>query len=315
GRLELEETDFALGNLIADVLSPFSAAASAKNIELSSAMAETVPEFLRADPTRLRQVLTNLVSNALKFTGSGSVRVSVSREANHGENIFLHFTVADTGIGIPPEKQTSIFEAFSQGDTSITRRFGGTGLGLTICRQLVTLMGGRIWVESQVGQGSRFHFTVYGKPALRKVALARPAARPLCEPANGRVLRILVADDNIINQKVCTHLLKMVGHECEVAGTGREALVKCRDMRFDLVLMDVHMPEMDGLEATRRIRALEASVDRHTPVVGVTASAEPADLERCLLAGMDAWLTKPITLNSIEGVLARVMNGEPLAPA
>jgi signal transduction histidine kinase/ActR/RegA family two-component response regulator len=314
GRLEFEQIDFALDRLVAFALSPFFASANARGIALTYEIGKGVPPVVRGDTTRLRQIIVNLVSNAVKFTRSGSIRVAVVPEEMAGETLLLHFSVTDTGAGIPPDKQKIIFDAFSQGDSSITRRFGGTGLGLTICRDLVLLMGGRIWVESEPGRGTTFHFTArLGRstgPARRE-----PAALPEPQSSGSRPLRILIAEDNFINQRVLMQLLTNAGHLFELAGTGGQALSKCEKGRFDLILMDVHMPEMDGLEATRRIRAVEATTSQHVPIVGVTASAGQQDLQACLDCGMDACITKPIEVSALRGILNEVAGGQFTSPS
>jgi CheY-like chemotaxis protein len=314
GRLDFEQIDFALDRLIAFALSPFFATARARGIELTYEIGQGVPAFVRGDTTRLRQIIVNLVSNAVKFTRSGSIRVAVVPEEMTGEALLLHFSVTDTGPGISPAQQKTIFEAFSQGDSSITRRFGGTGLGLTICRDLVLLMDGRIWVESELGRGTTFHFTARlgtstGPERRESVAIPEP------QSSLSRPLRILIAEDNFINQRVLMQLLTNAGHVFELAGTGGQTLVKCEKDQFDLILMDVHMPEMDGLEATRRIRAAEASTSRHVPIVGVTASAGQQDVQACLDCGMDACITKPIELPALQSVLGKVAGGQFTAPA
>jgi signal transduction histidine kinase/ActR/RegA family two-component response regulator len=309
GRLELEEIDFAIRRVLADSLSAFQVEADAKNIELSSTVANDVPEMLRGDPTRLRQVMMNLISNALKFTPSGSVAVAVRRDSLRDGKVFLHFQVADTGPGIPGDKLKIIFDAFSQADASITRRYGGTGLGLAICRHLVTLMGGRIWAETEPGQGSTFHFMVgFGRSSeVLRTGEPPPAIAPGMAPA--RQLRVLIAEDNTINQKLLAALLTRAGHVVELAVTGRDAVGKLAAEAFDIVLMDLHMPEMDGIEATTCIRSRESSTGQHVPIVGVTAAASGEDMERCIAAGMDACIAKPIQVPQLEELLARVSAG------
>lgn len=306
GKLLLEKIDFSVREIIANVFSPFVAQADAKGIELIWLVDEAVPEYLRGDPTRLRQILLNLVSNAIKFTDAGEVRVSATVESIDGGSTMLRFQVADSGPGLPPEKQQHIFEAFSQGDESITRRFGGTGLGLTICRDLVSLMGGRIWVESEPGRGSAFHFTTVLAEAECVSQPGPQEATSSSEPDIDRSLRILVAEDNLVNQKLIAALLSKFGHELELAAHGEHALSLLDGNRFDLVLMDVQMPVMDGLEATRRIRAAEASSHKRLPIVGVTAGATPAELQACIASGMDFCITKPVQADSLKKALARV---------
>ncbi|HVX67221.1 MAG TPA: ATP-binding protein [Bryobacteraceae bacterium] len=310
GKLVLEQLDFGMRRLVADALSPFVVQAGVKGLDLSSHVDAAVPDDLRGDPTRVRQVIVNLISNAMKFTQSGSIRLSVEVEGVPAGKTVLHFQVADTGAGIPLEKQADIFDAFSQGDNSVARRFGGTGLGLAICRDLVRMMGGQIWVQSEPGRGSTFHFTACLAPAVNSVA-GKHAAAPEPLQRAVRPLRILVAEDNLINQKLLTRLLARAGHSFELAADGEEALSLASRERFDLVLMDVQMPVMDGLEATRRIRAVQGSHAR-VPIVGVTAGASAGELETCIVSGMDSCITKPITIPDLNHVLARVAGGQPV---
>jgi CheY-like chemotaxis protein len=249
---------------------------------------------------RIRQVLTNLCDNAIKFTTQGQVRVLVEHRAQADGNE-IHFTVQDSGIGIPPDKQQGIFEAFSQADASTTRQFGGTGLGLTICARLVDLMGGRIWVESQSGQGSRFHFTVQ----VQAVAVAAAvAAQPIVQPGT-RALNILLVEDHPINQKLATTLLRKWGHSVVLAQNGQEAVEMFPSASWDLILMDMQMPVMGGLEATRLIRAAEAPGQR-TPIVAMTANAMASDRQSCLDAGMDDHLAKPFNATVLQATLQRL---------
>jgi signal transduction histidine kinase/CheY-like chemotaxis protein/HPt (histidine-containing phosphotransfer) domain-containing protein/putative methionine-R-sulfoxide reductase with GAF domain len=468
GKLELARLDFSLRSSLSHALKPLALRAHQKGLELVADVSADVPDALVGDPGRLRQVILNLVGNAIKFTEHGSVIVRVSIETEPTEGAALHFTVTDTGIGIPPEKQALVFDAFEQADSSTTRRYGGTGLGLAITRRLVGLMGGRIWVESAVGQGSSFHFTGHfglGRPgpvpapllveqlrglatlvvddhavnrrivrdmlvhwglvptvvsdgdaALAALQSASAAGEPvtlvltdaempvmdgftLCErikadPANagttmimlssagrpgdaarcraigiagyltkpitsgelldmilnvigavpargeqatlvtrhvlrerqGR-LRVLLAEDNVVNQRLAVRLVERQGHAVAVAGTGREALAALERDRFDLVLMDVQMPDMDGFAAVEAIRDLEARASNGTwvpaagssfsgggriPVVAVTAHAMRGDEERCLAAGMDAYVTKPIRSADLAAAIERLLPRESL---
>jgi len=437
GKLDLERFEFKLRPALGEALRILAIPAHRKGLELNCHMRADVPDHLLGDPSRLKQIIVNLVGNAVKFTKSGEVLVSVDRESATAEEICLHFSVRDTGPGIPTEKQQKIFEAFAQADHSTTRQFGGTGLGLTISTRLVRLMGGHIWVESEPGAGSTFHFTAVFQPgrtpaamtpqpepeALRDLhvlivddnattcrivremlinwhmapatadsaesallameqahlagqpfglvlldarlaeedgfALARQvqdslppggaaimllvsdqhardlaqcvalgfaghvlkpieqsdlfdailmavnARLPMAEPANdgtprlgnGRGLHILLAEDNIVNQKVAGGILRKLGHTFVLANNGREAieaLKNCGRDGFDMVLMDVQMPGMDGLEATRSIRMRDKAQGTHTPVIAMTAHAMTGDRERCLDAGMDGYIGKPI---------------------
>jgi len=441
GKLELETIDFKLRGSIEPTLKTLALRAYEKGLELNCLIEPDVPEGLTGDPSRLRQVLVNLLGNSLKFTKRGEVNLRVQREAVQEGSISLRFSVEDTGIGIPSEQQARIFEAFTQVDGSTARRFGGTGLGLTICRQLVQMMGGRIWVESTPGQGSTFHFMASfgvsqavataepleagqlrgmhvlavddnqtnlrilgcllagwgmeprladgGAEALGALAEARQAnqsfrlvltdaqmpgmdgfelaneirrnpglagvsimmltsagrrgdaarcralglegyltkpvgqselrdailhvlgPRPEAKPAlvtrhslrEEKCLRILLAEDNAVNQRLAARLLEKQGHHVTVAGNGREALGRLEKGRFDLVLMDVQMPEMDGFETTAAIREREKLTSRHVPIIAMTAHAMQGDRERCLAAGMDGYVSKPIKLQELIGAI------------
>jgi len=452
GKLELDNTDFALRDTLDDALKLFGVRAHARGLELAYSVAADVPDHLVGDPARLRQVVLNLVGNALKFTDWGEVILRVAAESAEGSEVRLHFAVSDTGCGIPAEKRRLIFDPFTQADGSVTRRHGGTGLGLTISARLVELMGGRIWVDSEVGKGSTFHFTVAfgrvphadskvrrafsyplagtrvlvvddnatnrlileamlrgwsmvpvavadGQTALvelEKAALAgapyplvlldslmpgmsgfdvatQIRARPYlvgvsvmmltsedvsgharhCQelgvaaylikpikqaelrrsiedvlgavgaapaalasigkavpaaPAPRRSLRILLAEDNPINQQLAVSLLQKQGHSVTVASDGRQAVVAWESESFDVVLMDVQMPEMDGFEATAAIRGRERLTGRHTPIIAMTAHAMRGDEERCLQAGMDGYLAKPVRANDLIGALQSLVS-------
>jgi CheY-like chemotaxis protein/anti-sigma regulatory factor (Ser/Thr protein kinase) len=440
GRLELDATDFCVRDWAEDTVRAFALRASEKGIELTCEVCRDVPVCVNSDAARLRQVLTNLLGNALKFTERGEVRLRIANDGGIDGALTLHFAVSDTGIGIPPDKQRLIFESFSQADASMARKYGGTGLGLTISSRLVDILDGRIWVESEPGRGSEFHFTSQvrsasrvgplpaleidlpdglsvlvvddnctnrrllgetltewgikvslaadGPAALDRMAQAAQAGQPfrvvltdvqmpqmdgfalarrmrestapvpsiammltsseqkgqaercrqegitaylikpvrraeLClalntalQPDSGvrtpaaaspvtggsavqvpppsRRLRILLAEDNAVNQLVARKLLDRRGHEVTVACNGHEALDLFDDQVFDLILMDVQMPEMDGFEATAALRAREAKTGRHIPIIAMTAHAMKGDHRRCLEAGMDGYVTKPI---------------------
>lgn len=443
GRLDMESIEFDLNNTLRETLKPLSLRAGQKGLELIQSIGEGVPGRLVGDPSRLRQILINLIGNAIKFTDKGEIVVSVAMEALPTEgSLVLRFSVRDSGIGIPKDKQASIFEAFSQADSSITRRFGGTGLGLTICGKLAGLMGGAIWVESQPGVGSTFHFTARlgvgvqeqaaqvtceaiqglrilvvddnsinreflarilggwgaqvasvsggeaallalaeagteGKPyalvlldvqmpdmdgfavaaAMRKqvstsvptvmmlssaglrgdaarcreLGLSAYLTKPLSaddlklaictalgqkyQPEatlvtrhtlqeNRLSLRVLLAEDNLVNQRLAVALLSKHGHTVTVVGNGQEALDALSTASFDLVLMDMQMPVLDGLEATRRIRAAELKSGQHLPIVAMTANAMQGDKEKCLEAGMDGYVSKPISVDALLAAIA-----------
>jgi signal transduction histidine kinase/DNA-binding response OmpR family regulator len=448
GKIDLEAIDFDLRDCLECTLKTVALRADEKGLELLCEVAAEVPEVVRGDSTRLRQVVINLVGNAIKFTDEGEVALKVQAEAPEGQDRLLRFTVSDTGIGIPKDKQESIFAPFSQADTSTTRKYGGTGLGLTISTRLVEMMGGKIWVESEVGRGSQFHFTArlgvadvkeikvgsiappetlrgvkvlvvddnrtnrrilegmlkrwamrstcveHGEDALVQLTGAREAGEPygliltdmhmpkmdgftlierirqrpelstatimmltsaghrgdaarcqelgvaayLLKPirqselreAIARVLgareqdgaiplitrfslqdarepsaflRVLLAEDNLVNQRLAVRLLEKRGHRVVVAGNGREALQALEKDSFDLVFMDVQMPEMDGLEATAAIRERETRSGLHQPIIALTAHAMKGDREKCLAGGMDGYLTKPIRPQELDDIL------------
>jgi signal transduction histidine kinase/ActR/RegA family two-component response regulator len=294
GKMTLEKIDFDLAGVVRDSIRIFDSAVRQKHLELRYSFAPGCPEWARGDPARLRQVLVNLIGNAVKFTDAGSVEVLVETAGPGG----LQFAVRDTGIGIPPEKIGDIFDAFTQADGSHTRRFGGTGLGLTITRRLVDLMGGRLWVESQIGQGSRFCFEL---PMAAGSAPAASEGKTADIEAPLPILHVLVAEDNAVNQKVICAVLRRQGWSITLASNGEEAWRHFREGRFDLILMDVQMPEMDGLQTTRLIREEEqrrAPAER-IPILALTAHASLAQHEECLAVGMDGILTKPISVPSL----------------
>lgn len=450
GKIDLEFVDFDVRDSLESALKTLAVRADEKGLELLCEVAPEVPEVARGDITRLRQVLLNLVGNAIKFTNEGEITVKVRQGARDGRELVLHFTVSDTGIGIPEDKLEMIFDPFSRADSSTTRKYGGTGLGLTISARLVRMMGGQMWVESEEGQGSHFHFTVrlqiadqkeikVGNPASPEVLrgvrvlvvddnrtnlrilegmLKRWEMAPLCVESgeqalaglasarnerrafglivtdmhmprmNGfelvehirekpelstatimmltsaghrgdaercqklgvsayllkpirqselreaiakvlgareqegviplvtryslgdardrsEILRILVAEDNLVNQRLMVRLLEKRGHRVVVAGNGKEVLAALEKETFDIILMDVQMPEMDGFEATGAIRRKEKSSGLHQIIVALTAHAMKGDHEKCLAAGMDAYLSKPIRPQELDEVLTR----------
>jgi signal transduction histidine kinase/DNA-binding response OmpR family regulator len=446
GKIELEEIDFNLRNCAEEALKTFASAADEKGLELLCDIAPDLPELLAGDPGRLRQILLNLVSNAIKFTAHGEVALKAQIDAEDEDSRVIRFTVADTGIGIPEEKQEFIFSPFTQADSSTTREYGGTGLGLTICARMVAMMGGKIWLESEVGRGTQFHFTVRlklsgkeaesdfmvpletlnelrilvvddnktnrrilhgmltrwqaqttcvasGREALSELDAASIAARPyqlvltdmhmpgmdgfglvqeirrrpeilpvtvvmltsaghsgdaehcrklgihsyLYKPVRrqellaailralghpqtipsplavapavpqARSLHILLAEDNRTNQTVATRMLQKMGHSTVVAGNGKEALLLVTTHRFDLILMDIQMPEMDGLTATRKIRARERETQLHLPIIAMTAHAMKGDRERCIEAGMDGYVSKPISSKEVGEAIAGIL--------
>jgi PAS domain S-box-containing protein len=456
GKLDLDQSDFSLRDTLDDTLATLAIRAHKKGLELANHVAEDVPNDLSGDPHRLRQVVVNLVGNAIKFTEEGEVVLRVEQQPAADGDVELHFAVRDTGIGISPEQQHKLFQAFTQADMSTTRKYGGTGLGLTISSRLVQLMGGRVWVESQAGQGTTFHFTARFKPAsapvprpmpgkidevrglsvlavddnatnrqilqemlrnwglvptivesgpaalaaleqaeakgrpfalvltdammpgmdgfelagkiqanpkwrsatvmmlssaalhedaarCRELGVAAYLAKPLRQstlldgimtalgprlsaaqetavaaaPAasGGRRLKLLLAEDNAVNQKLAVRLLERAGHTVVVAEDGRQALAALAEQTFDAILMDVQMPEMDGLEATAVIRYQERGTGRHVPIIAMTAHAMKGDRERCLEAGMDGYLAKPLQIEALLAVLKEIGLSQPAEAA
>ncbi len=304
GGLVLESRPFDLESTLVSIDSIVGYLARAKGISLAVRMGEGVPRALVGDSFRLEQVLLNLAGNAVKFTAAGGVVIEVRPAGGDAASAELEFLVRDTGIGLSPEERDRLFRPFSQADASTTRRFGGTGLGLTICKRIVEHMGGSIWVESEPGRGSTFAFRV--RFPLATEAAPRPVReRDASAPAARLLGRFLVVEDNEFNQQILVELLQGAGATVETAGNGREALEALRGspVPFDLVLMDVQMPEMDGFEATRRIRADPALA--RVPVVAMTANAGEDDRQRCLEAGMDGFESKPINPARICTNLAR----------
>ena len=315
GRLDLEDTAFDMREVVRDSVELMSAEANAKGLAMELEVADDVPARAVGDPHRLRQVLLNLIGNGIKFTSTGSVRLSVRLVRAEGSAVRLGFAVADTGIGIAPKALGKLFTAFTQVDSSISRRFGGSGLGLAICRRLVERMGGTISVESVPAAGSIFHFDVL-------LTLPRPdAARPDAAsdaPLPGAIAvashRVLIAEDNPTNRLVTTRMLERMGHRVDAVENGREAVEAVQRGGFDLVLMDVMMPEMDGIAATEAIRRLSGAAGA-IPIIGLTANAMAADKERCLAAGMTHFETKPISAARLGAAIARVLTDAAAARA
>jgi signal transduction histidine kinase/ActR/RegA family two-component response regulator len=299
GRMELERADFAVRPLLDEILRPLQPIAQQKGLQLTGVVSDDVAAAVNGDALRLRQVLLNLIANALKFTHLGGVTVTVERASEWDGGVELRFFVSDTGIGIGPEQRDAVFEAFRQADNSITRRYGGTGLGLAISARLVQLMEGEIALESQPGQGATFTFTA----RFARAHLAPPAANAVepaaAAPRAAHSQHILVAEDNPINQTVITRTLEKAGHQVALAQDGREALHIWAASHFDVIFMDMQMPELDGLEATREIRRREQDTGERICIMAMTANAMSGDRERCLAAGMDGYFTKPMRAQEV----------------
>jgi CheY-like chemotaxis protein/HPt (histidine-containing phosphotransfer) domain-containing protein len=310
GKLELESAPFSLRRMLDQIARVLSARASEKGLRFDCRMPESTPDAVLGDRVRLQQVLLNLTGNAVKFTQRGEVEVSVRCLARDDRDACLVFSVRDTGIGIQPSDLERLFQPFTQGDPSMARRFGGTGLGLSISKSLVQMMGGQIRVESEPGAGTTFSFDIRlpltkGLPASGDVPGHVPAA--VCAP-----LRILLVEDNPANQKVAHYILQGRGHAVEIAGDGQEAVCLAEQVRYDVILMDVQMPEMNGLEATAAIRAREyaggENGGRRVPIVAMTAHAMQGDRDRCLAAGMDGYLCKPVQREELIEAVERLAN-------
>lgn len=313
GQLELEFIDFSLPSIISRLHEIFRPQAAKKRISLDFRTAPGVPEFLHGDPCRLHQVLLNLLSNAVKFTPAGGIRLEVELHSRSEDWVALRFAVIDTGIGIPPDKSDLLFQKFSQLDPSHTRRFGGTGLGLAISKQIVDLMGGSIGVFSpprgrgSCDPGSEFWFTArfhLAKNSQPEPAVPPTGAKPRPASTWRPGARVLIVEDNSVNQKMLAMLLKKLGVNCDTASDGLQAVNALTGKAYDLVLMDIQMPVMDGLEATRQIRALPAdNPSRNVPIIAVTAHAFSEDREKCMAAGMNGHIIKPVSRTALETAL------------
>jgi CheY-like chemotaxis protein len=328
GKLRLDRLPFSLTATIEESSALFALQARTKGLDFSSAVSGALPDTLVGDAGRVRQVLTNLIGNAVKFTDSGRIDVDAEMERSTEDGFVVRFSVRDTGIGIPAEQQSRLFESFTQGDGSSTRKYGGTGLGLSISKQLVELMGGELGLESRPGEGSRFWFTAsFGKAALAVVPSTAQAKRPVPTPAalkaaapvakpaalppeksNGSSerLRVLLAEDNEINQRIALRLLDKLGLAADAVDNGRAAVEALAQKNYDLVLMDCQMPDMDGFEATAVIRNRERGKG-HTPICALTANAMEGDREKCLAAGMDDYISKPVGLDKLREVVDRLV--------
>ncbi|MBU8869650.1 MAG: response regulator [Gemmatimonadales bacterium] len=323
GKIELENTIFRPSDLLEELMETFSFKAREKNLKLELNLVD-LPEFLISDPGRLRQILVNLVGNAMKFTEQGSIELEAKKAESLGNNTTIFFAVRDTGIGIPASKLPTLFNAFTQAEVSTTRKYGGSGLGLNISTQLVEKMGGRLQVKSEPGLGSTFHFSVqFETPTRHQIAemVAHEtgyeiAARGAADYLAGQTkdLRILMVEDNIVNQKVGLGMLAKLGFLPQVACNGQEALEILSRMRFDLVFMDIQMPVLDGIEAVKELRAGNAGdLNRDVPIIAMTAHATSQDRKNCLAVGMNDYVAKPISSDQIYAAMIRVIHPDSTA--
>jgi hypothetical protein len=320
GKLELRPIEFDLRELVGNTIRALEVRARQKGLEIKFDTDERIPVRMLGDAVRLRQILINLVGNAVKFTERGGIVVKVKKMGESDDRFEAHFLVSDTGIGIPSDQLKVIFEPFTQVDASMTRNYGGTGLGLAIASQLTQLMKGRLWVESEMGRGSTFHFSIpLSVPSRDPEETAGDQQLVRCDSVLAgnedpttrwipRKLEILVAEDNLVNQKAVLRMLVKMGHTALIASNGAEALDLVRMKNFDLVLMDVQMPIMDGLTATRRLREHEAQDGGHLLIIAMTAHALEVDRQGCLQVGMDAYISKPLSAAQLQEVIARVLS-------
>lgn len=309
GKIQLESIEINVERIVRSVCKTMDILARNKGLKLQWVVDEAVPDMVKGDPVRIRQILVNLINNAIKFTKEGNIQVEVKVDLKEEDKCELRFSVADEGVGIDKDNQKKIFEVFTQADVSTTRQFGGTGLGLSICKRLLELMGGRIWVESEKGRGSIFYFVVpYAivkkeevPEALQEESIESQLMEQISKKKQPEEVRekkedlhILLAEDNLVNQKMTQKVLEKKGWKIAVANNGREVLDIFEKEAFDLILMDALMPVMDGLEATRKVRQMEQGSGKRIPIVALTARVMAGDRKKCLDSGMDGYVSKPI---------------------
>jgi PAS domain S-box-containing protein len=323
GKLKFELLDFEPRTAVEEVITMIQEQTRAKKLQLTLVAAPEVPATVRGDPGRLRQILTNLISNAIKFTPGGQINVRATKETESDTHVVLRFEVADTGIGVPAEARACLFQPFSQVDASTTRKYGGTGLGLAICKQLVNLMAGQIGCDSIPNQGSVFWFTArFEKPSevLPLPEFSAGTGPEMIDPqqrlpaSQRRGMRILIAEDNVFNQKVVLRQVREMGFGADAVASGIEVLEALDRVPYDLILMDCQMPEMDGYACAAEIRRREDNA-RHVPIIAMTAHVMKEDRGKCLAAGMDDFLSKPVRVAHLESILIQWLTGSATAPA
>jgi PAS domain S-box-containing protein len=304
GKLTIDHINFDISALIDEIIRTYKTQVDEKGLELNYRLSANVPQFLIGDPNRLRQILNNLIGNAVKFTEKGMINVLVRRTNDLIGAAEISFSVSDTGIGIAKNEQEALFQSFSQIDGSVTRRFGGTGLGLAISKQLVEMMNGEIGMESEKGKGSTFYFSITFEHGSRLGQ--KPPAEPLkLEPGDNQ--NVLLVEDDQVNQMVVSRMLKQRGFRVDIVNNGAKAVKRCIEKKYDLVLMDIHMPVMDGIEATHKIRAAEGD-QKHMPIIALTAHALKGDRERFLAVGMDDYISKPIQMEAMFAVIDKELH-------
>jgi len=310
GKITLESIEFHLHNVVASVVKGLTVLAKKKNLDIAINVDSDVPLLIEGDPVRLRQILINLINNAIKFTHKGLITVNVKKAALGGDKVSVRFEVVDQGIGIPKDRQDKVFEVFTQADDSTTRQFGGTGLGLAICKRLTEMMDGEIGVISEVGKGSTFYFTANFKILKAKSAAVSTGSGVSEEEVSGssfenlKDIHILLAEDNLVNQRIAARLLEKQGWKVTAVGDGQSVIDALNKEAFDVVLMDAQMPILDGFEATRIIRKGEESTGRHMPIIALTARVMAEDRKQCEEAGMDGYVAKPIDRKKLYEAIA-----------
>jgi two-component system, sensor histidine kinase len=311
GKLKIENITFDIKAFIENIIKTHSIRAEDKGLELNYTFPGVMPQYLIGDSHRIQQVLNNLVSNAIKFTDSGDVTVAIKKLSSSEQSVELMFAVIDTGMGILTENMDMLFKSFSQLDSSYTKRFGGTGLGLAICKQLVEMMGGNMWAESRIGAGSKFYFTLKF-PIGSKIEDTRETLNEIQHDNTiNNPKTILLVEDDVVNQMVINRILKEDGHKVDVANNGLEALNLYDQNDYDLILMDIQMPELDGIETTKYIRKKEGS-KRHTPIIALTAFALHGDRDKFMSLGMDEYISKPVKMETLFSVMSKVLKSEKL---
>jgi len=308
GKLEIETTNFNLIDIIKEIINIMNIKVQEKNLILNYHIENNIPLLLKGDSSKLRQILINLIGNAVKFTNSGEINLNVSREEIYNDNIKLRFSIKDTGIGIAQEKSHLLFQSFSQIDSSIGREYGGTGLGLAICKNLVEMMDGEINVITEEGKGSTFWFTAMFE-------LQKTSEEPgediyenfLNENFKESKCKILVAEDNKSNQFIMLHMLEKYGYSAHIASNGDEVIKALEEKPYDIILMDIQMPHLNGLDTTKIIRDKEKNTGKHIPIIAVTAHGMKEDRKKCLEAGMDQYITKPVNPEELNKVIAIIL--------
>ena len=314
GRLAIDPVTFRLRETLGDILRAHRVKAEKKGLLIKTSVESDVPDMLVADPLRLRQIFTNLVDNAIKFTEHGEIEVRVESKSKTAAEVGLQFYVRDAGIGIAEDKLDTIFDSFTQAESSTARHYGGTGLGLAICKELTHLMGGRLWVESEFGRGSTFYFTLSMKLASDEAVAGDVVTAPTrLTRSPQRTLHVLVADDNPANRMLATRILEKRGHRITQAANGRDVLHAFDTDDFDVALLDIQMPDLDGFACTAHIRRAEEPTDQHLPIIAVTAYAMKGDRDRCLAAGMDNYISKPIRADRLIGLVEALAEGRGIA--